>query len=386
MANKAHFSMIYVEGVKVWNQWRRENPEIEPDLSGAVFRGDYLGTSYPEDLTEANLSKANLSGVDFWAAHLAGADFRGANLHRADLSGTLLEGADFRGANLHEASLRRINYHAYSSMRKVSLRGADLRGANLRGVDLTEAHLGDTIFGDTNITAASGLNTCHHTKSSILDNRTLAKSGSLPKAFLRGCGLSDWEIEATRLYQQDLSLDQATDIAYEIINTYLGTPSQYYSCFISYSHSDKDFAHRLYDQLQARGIRCWLDERHILPGDDVRDQIHQGINLWDKILLCCSEASLTSYWVNIEIDTALQKEQHLWKERGTKMLALIPLNLDGYLFQWESSRASVLKERHAEDLVGWQDDATKLDLALQRIEKALRADAGAREMPPEPKL
>jgi hypothetical protein len=36
--------------------------------------------------------------------------------------------------------------------------------------------------------------------------------------------------------------------------------------------------------------------------------------------------------VDKEIATAFDKEQALWKERGKKALALIPLNLDDYMF------------------------------------------------------
>ncbi len=46
-------------------------------------------------------------------------------------------------------------------------------------------------------------------------------------------------------------------------------PIEFYSCFVSYSHADKSFARRLYDTLQGRGIRCWLDEHELLPGDDI---------------------------------------------------------------------------------------------------------------------
>jgi hypothetical protein len=71
-------------------------------------------------------------------------------------------------------------------------------------------------------------------------------------------------------------------------------PFDYYSCFISYSHADKSFATRLHDALQGQGIRCWLDEHQILPGDDLHEVIDRGIGLWDKGLLCASTASLTS--------------------------------------------------------------------------------------------
>jgi len=63
-------------------------------------------------------------------------------------------------------------------------------------------------------------------------------------------------------------------------------PIQFYSCFISYSHEDKPFARRLHDTLQGQGIRCWLDEKQILPGDDIYEHVDRGIRLWDKVLLC----------------------------------------------------------------------------------------------------
>ena len=202
---------------------------------------------------------------------------------------------------------------------------------------------------------------------SILDYRTLANSGQLPIRFLRGCGLSD--------------------VFIEYLPSLLNHAIEFYSCFISYSHEDKAFARRLHDTLQGRGIRCWLDEKQLLPGDDIYDHVDRGIRLWDKVLLCCSKNSLTSWWVDDEIGKAFAKEQTLMKEQKTKILALIPLDLDGYLFSgWKSGKAPQVRERLAPDFRDWETSHSKCEEQIEKVIRALRSDEHARELPPKPKL
>ncbi len=172
----------------------------------------------------------------------------------------------------------------------------------------------------------------------------------------------------------------------EYMRSLVVSPIEFYSCFISYSHEDKLFARRLHDTLQGRGIRCWLDEKQMLPGDHIRDQVDRGIRLWDKVLLCCSRHSLSSFWVDEETGKAFEKEERLWKERKQRVLALIPLDLDGYLFQWESGNASRVRERKAPDFTEWGQDPQKFEAQMDNVIRALRTDDGSREKPPQPKL
>jgi hypothetical protein len=167
------------------------------------------------------------------------------------------------------------------------------------------------------------------------------------------------------------------------------SPIQFYSCFISYSHADKPFARALHDTLQGRGIRCWLDEKQFLPGDDLYEHIDRDIRLWDKLLLCCSEHSLKpASWVDKEIITALEKEDELTRTRGAKVRVLVPLNLDGYIFsdQWKSGYRAEIRRRLAADFTGWGADRAKFGEQVENVILALLADAAAREAPPERKL
>ena len=91
MANDEHVAILK-KGVAAWNEWRRENPDIRPNLSGANLRRAHL---YGADLSGADLSRADLS-----EAGLSGADLSGADLSRADLSEAPLVSADLTGANL----------------------------------------------------------------------------------------------------------------------------------------------------------------------------------------------------------------------------------------------------------------------------------------------
>ena len=51
------------------------------------------------------------------------------------------------------------------------------------------------------------------------------------------------------------------------------TAIQFYSCFISYSTQNQDFAERLHADLQNKGVRCWFAPHDIQAGKKLHEQI-----------------------------------------------------------------------------------------------------------------
>ena len=106
----------------------------DADLTGVDLPGACL---FYANLTDAYLYRANLTGANLYDANLTG-----ANLYRANLRGADLRRADLTHANLTDADL------SYADLTCVELIGADLTGANLINSELECANLTDTILDE----------------------------------------------------------------------------------------------------------------------------------------------------------------------------------------------------------------------------------------------
>ncbi|PYS52390.1 MAG: hypothetical protein DMF68_01875 [Acidobacteria bacterium] len=84
---------------------------------------------------------------------------------------------------------------------------------------------------------------------------------------------------------------------------------RFYSCFISYSHKDEEFAKKLYARMRGAGLRVWYAPEEIKGGQKLHKQIFNAIQVHDKLLLVLSEHSLQSEWVMTEIRRTRKAER-----------------------------------------------------------------------------
>jgi uncharacterized protein YjbI with pentapeptide repeats len=382
MMNQEQFDLLK-QGIGKWNSWRREHPDIQPVLSEVDFRG--------ADLRGADLHNANLGGVDLRNASLSNADLSSANLSNADLSSANLSRANLYRVNLRHAKLGPIGlkgvelswadsdrsdfavtylkaFSCGADLQSANLRGADLHDANLNGAnlnlcDLRDANLSDaslrranlsnalamrTVFTNIDLSQTRGLDTMEHQGPSEISISTIYRSqGKIPEAFLRGAGVDDTFIE--------------------YIYALIKRPFEYFTCFISYSSKNQDFAERLHADLQNKGVRCWFAPHDMRTGDKIRERIDETIRLYDKLLLILSERAVASSWVETEVETALEKERQM-QERGNPRTVLFPIRLDNTVLHTTKPWAKEVRRRHITDFTGWKQH----DSYRQALEHLLR--------------
>lgn len=345
-----------------------------PEGVGELNRRREFGGEIP------NLASANLEGANLCGANFLGLDLRSAILRKAALVGAQFEGTQLIGADLEGACLAYARFSVASmilaNMRGVdlerayiigsNLEGADLQGANLElttfiGVRFDDANLHGSKFGSivsySDISEARGLDAVEHVGQSALDINSLVRSKHpIPEVFLRGCGLRDEEIAYFRSVVGE----------------------RFYSCFISYSTKEEEFSSRLYNDFQAKGIRCWKWDHDARTGRSIWGEIDQAIRMHDKVVLIASESSLKSPAVNREIERAIQEEDRRMREKQAgksdgDLDVLFPVRVDDYIFDvWQHERKADVVKKVIADARNWDRDPAIYSKVRDKLIKDLK--------------
>lgn len=297
MADPKHLEILEL-GVDEWNKWRKDNPSVKPDLSDVNLQH--------QNLSGINFEGANLSGANLMVTTFEGASFKNAQLKNVILGLTTLNNADLSGADLWRAAISEsiigtANFES-ADLNSVDFQDSDLNNTNFRNANLSftnfdrasldnadfaGAKLFATIFGDNDLSETKGLDNVQHAGPSTIGINTLYRSaGKISEAFLRGCGVPD---DFITFIPSHFGVQQAI---------------QFYSCFISYSTKDEEFAGRLHSRMRDERLRVWFAPEDIKGGQKLYEQIERAIQLHDRLLLILSESSMQSEWVITEIRNA----------------------------------------------------------------------------------
>jgi uncharacterized protein YjbI with pentapeptide repeats len=383
--------------LKTMHLLREKHPDLTLDLTGKSLKGfnlegkdlralllvnsDLTKANMREsilcgvDLTRAILSETDLHGADLTGSRLVGAHLYGTNFFRAklkdcDLTYALAVGAGFADADLSEASLRATMFTVVN-MNSASLVSTDLlfssfSGVEFRGANFERATFSHTVLAGCDMRDAVGLAKVEHDGPSSIDSETLRESGgALPEAFLRGCGLSDWEILTTRLYTP-LTAEETKKLCGQLLESRLKGSAV--RLFISYSHSDEKFALKLCKNLRTEGFMVWLD-RHELKSGSLHGQVRAALAEQDVVIVILSANSIESDWVENELEIARERE------KGERRDLICPIAIDDTWKNMETENRTLwrkLREKYIVDFSGWN---TKLfNASLQKLVSGLRAN------------
>jgi len=197
MADEKHLEILS-KGVEEWNRWRKEHPDVIPDLREANLGYTVkTGKSIYNDLSGINLSKSllddsNLSIIDF-----SNANFYESKLNRVDLSYSNLSYANLDYTEAVESDFTCELYNA--TVRNASLIICNFRGSNLSNTDFTNTNLSWGEFGQADISNSILIN-CNLTEAHFVDT-------NLEGACLDGSrifGISSWRVNLANCSQNHL--------------------------------------------------------------------------------------------------------------------------------------------------------------------------------------
>ncbi len=115
-------------------------------------------------------------------------------------------------------------------------------------------------------------------------------------------------------------------------------------------------------------MRCWFAPEDLKIGERFRTRIDESIRVHDKLLLLLlSEHSVSSAWIEQEVETALAKEQE------KRESVLFPIRLDDAVMEIKTGWPALVKNtRHIGDFCQWED-SNKYQKVFQRLLNDLRA-------------
>ncbi len=101
-----------------------------------------------------------------------------------------------------------------------------------------------------------------------------------------------------------------------------GIEAQAYHVFVSYRSTDRPWAMSLVARLEGAGLRVFIDQRELLPGDYLAEQLESALNRSRAAVVLVSKGWLESPWCQQEANVLVKRAVE------DKTFKLVPLRLD----------------------------------------------------------
>jgi hypothetical protein len=137
-----------------------------------------------------------------------------------------------------------------------------------------------------------------------------------------------------------------------------------YDVFLSHSSEDRAVVRSVAERLRADGLRVWLDDWEIKPGDSIPAKIEDGLEHSRVLVLCMSTHAFGSDWATLESQTFRFRDP-LNQERR-----FIPLRVDEFetLGQWDRDLTRASRNPFFKLLVAGRVDAGGLRVSRSQVE------------------
>ncbi|WP_017298655.1 toll/interleukin-1 receptor domain-containing protein [Nodosilinea nodulosa] len=95
-------------------------------------------------------------------------------------------------------------------------------------------------------------------------------------------------------------------------------PEQTFDVFLAHNSKDKPLIRQICEELKNRGVKLWLDEERIVPGDRFLDKIQEAISQSKTAIVCIGSEGL-GRWQEIETEMLIS----LCIQQGVKVIPVL---------------------------------------------------------------
>jgi len=208
MANQEHLK-IFQQGISVWNQWRKENPDLKPDLSHA-------------DLSNIDLSNTNILNADMSYADLSDSNFSNTKFFSVNLSNSIFKNTNFikvvfpKNKDLARSEMYLLG--SYDPNKCFNLNHTNLSYAILRKADFSSTSLSETTMHNANFTNASFVDISIESEYPFVAEKVDLSGANFIECDLRNLNLKRYFLKGCNLSKSNLIDMDLSNISFESIN------------------------------------------------------------------------------------------------------------------------------------------------------------------------